>query len=168
MIIHAHTYTYSSRPCPCPRGHSGAEQVCIDAPQPRHPGHLHFNLYIHTHILLPPYTHTPIHPYTYTLIHSCTHTFTHWPTGVFMHPYLHTPYSHTLIHSKFILPYTHTPHNLSLIQYIHVHVSPIPRSQGWACGPSAFIYQRIILLDYFSRKFYDYVIFSKIIKCFLR
>ena len=47
------------------------------------------------------------------------------------------------------------------LYYFMVHhkrsLSLIPRSQCWACGPSAFIYQRIILLDYFSRKFYDYV-----------
>ena len=45
--------------------------------------------------------------------------------------------------------------------------NPIPRSQDWACGPSAFLYiPKDYLLDYFSRKFYDNVklYFSKIIK----
>ena len=35
---------------------------------------------------------------------------------------------------------------------------PFP-DQGWACGPSAFLYiPKDYLLDYFSRKFYDAVI----------
>ena len=38
-------------------------------------------------------------------------------------------------------------------------LSPIPRSQDWACGPSAFLYipkdyLLDYLLDYFSRKCY--------------
>ena len=38
-------------------------------------------------------------------------------------------------------------------------LSPIPRSQGWACGPSAFLYiLKDYLLDYFSTKFYDDVV----------
>ena len=38
-------------------------------------------------------------------------------------------------------------------------LSPIPRSQDWACGPSAFLYiPKDYLLDYFSRKFYDDVV----------
>ena len=48
-------------------------------------------------------------------------------------------------------------------------LSPIPRSQDWACGPSAFLYiLKEYLLDYFSRKcnddVYSKVYFSKIIK----
>ena len=39
-------------------------------------------------------------------------------------------------------------------------LSLIPRFQGWACGPLAFLYNipKDYLLDYFSRKFYDYVV----------
>ena len=38
-------------------------------------------------------------------------------------------------------------------------LSSIPRSQDWACEPSAFLYiPNDYLLDYFSRKFYDDVV----------
>ena len=38
-------------------------------------------------------------------------------------------------------------------------LSSIPRSQDWACGPSALLYiPKDYLLDNFSRKFYDDVV----------
>ena len=45
--------------------------------------------------------------------------------------------------------------------YMHQQrsLSPIPRSQDWACGPSAFLYiPKDYLLDYFSRKFYGDIV----------
>ena len=50
--------------------------------------------------------------------------------------------------------------------FLDLKAGHVDNMLDWASGSSAFIYQRIILLDYFSRNFDDYIancIFSKLI-----
>ena len=68
----------------------------------------------------------------------CAHTYTD------THPHPH-PHRHTNTHTHAPPPPPPPPHTHTQHTHTHTHTSPIPSSQGWACGPSAFHSEFILI-----------------------